>query len=336
MDQITPPQNGKPVLSVKNLVKHFPVKKSFLSTKREAVQAVNGISFSLAKGETLGLVGESGCGKTTVGRLIVRLDTPDKGEIYYNDSPNLAALPEKEMLSFRRNIQMIFQDPFSSLNPRMSVGSIVGEPLAIHHLAKGKERRERIGRLLRDVGLQPEHSVRFPHEFSGGQRQRISIARALAVEPDIVIADEPVSALDVSIQAQIINLLLDLQKNFEISMIFISHDLSVVGHISHRIAVMYLGAFMEVGSRDQVLFDPLHPYTRALLSAIPTVDPGTTRKRIILEGDVPSPIHPPPGCPFHPRCSERFDPCDKAAPPLVEFEDGRKVACFLYKDSTGK
>jgi len=327
-------QNGH-LLLVANLKKYYPLRRGILRKSCEYVRAVEEVSFHLGKGETLGLVGESGCGKTTLGRLIVRLEIPSSGSIFYRDSPDLASLPENQFLPYRRKIQMIFQDPFSSLNPRMTVEGIVGEALTIHKLFSGREKWARVGRLLNAVGLQPAHAERFPHEFSGGQRQRISIARALAVEPEVIIADEPVSSLDVSIQAQIINLLQELQAKLGISFIFISHDLAVVGHISHRVAVMYLGRLVEMGTRDHIFQEPLHPYTRALLSAVPTPDPVTRKKRIILEGDVPSPIAPPPGCPFHPRCPQRFEPCVRLIPLLKDMGMGHTVACHLYDQNKG-
>lgn len=321
------------LLKIADLKKHFPLNKGIFQKTREYIRAVDGVSLELDAGETLGLVGESGCGKTTLGRLIVRLEKPTEGFIHYKDSPNLASLEGRHLLAYRRKIQMIFQDPFSSLNPRMTAGAIIGEAMTIHKLAKGREKRERVAQLLESVGLQPDHAERFPHEFSGGQRQRIGIARALAVQPKIIIADEPVSALDVSIQAQIINLLKDLQARLGLSFIFVSHDLSVVSHISHRVAVMYLGRIVEMGTRGQIFQTPLHPYTQALLSAVPSIEPGSGRRRIILEGDVPSPIAPPAGCPFHPRCSRRFDPCDRIIPKLNAHEQGHLVACHLYDSS---
>ncbi|MCC6546851.1 dipeptide ABC transporter ATP-binding protein [Candidatus Sumerlaeota bacterium] len=331
MSLATPPSTP-PVLRVTDLKKHFPIKKGLFSTVRGHVKAVDGVSFELGRGETLGLVGESGCGKTTTGRLILKLVEPSGGDVRLGDSPNLAALPNRQWLPYRRKIQMIFQDPFSSLNPRMPVGSIIGEALAIHNLApRGEARARRVNELLEQVGLNAEAAKRFPHEFSGGQRQRIGIARALAVQPEIIIADEPVSALDVSIQAQVINLLEDLQKQMGLSYLFISHDLGVIGHLCHRVAVMYLGKIVEIGPGPTLLQQPRHPYTKALLSAVPTIEKEKRRKRIILQGDVPSPVNPPSGCHFHPRCPYRFAPCDKVYPGLDPIGDGTvRVGCHLY------
>ncbi|KPL05739.1 hypothetical protein AMJ85_10905 [candidate division BRC1 bacterium SM23_51] len=321
--------NG-PLLEVRRLRKFFPIKKGLFSRTVNHVRAVDEVSLDLLAHETLGLVGESGCGKTTLGRTIIQLIRPTSGEVYYGDSPNLATLSNRRLFPYRRRIQMIFQDPYSSLNPRMTVGSIVGEPLAIHRLAKGEARQRRVFELLEAVGLEPAHAKRFPHEFSGGQRQRIGIARALAVDPKVVIADEPISALDVSIQAQIINLLQDLQKRLGLSYLFIAHDLSVVGHISRRVAVMYLGRIVELGPTQEIFGEPLHPYTQALLRAIPRPVPQKRGKRIVLEGDVPSPIDPPSGCYFHPRCAECFEHCPREYAPLTQVSDTRWVACWLH------
>jgi oligopeptide/dipeptide ABC transporter ATP-binding protein len=276
------------------------------------------------------LVGESGCGKSTVGRSILRLIEATSGEIYF-EGDNLLALDRRSLQSLRKQIQIIFQDPYSSLNRRMTVGDIVGEALDIHHLARGRrERREKIEAILSKVGLRPEHMRHYPHEFSGGQRQRIGIARALSVEPKLIIADEPVSALDVSIQAQVINLLQDLQENLNLTYLFISHDLSVVKHISNRVAVMYLGKIVEIADKKDLFSNPLHPYSQSLLSAIPIPDPQLKRQRIILEGDVPSPVNPPSGCPFHTRCPKRFEICDREVPSFKDFGGGHWASCHLY------
>lgn len=310
--------NGKyteVLLQVKNLKKHFPIRRGVLQRQVGAVQAVDGISFDIYKGETLGLVGESGCGKSTAGRTILQLLKPTEGEVYF-DGDDLVALKRGEMRKRRRHMQMIFQDPYASLNPRMQVGSIVGEPLSIHGIGNSASRRERVEDLLSLVGLNPYFIKRYPHEFSGGQRQRIGIARALATNPSFIVADEPISALDVSIQAQVVNLLDDLKAELGLTYLFIAHDLSMVRYISDRVAVMYLGRIVEMGERDEVYDHPLHPYTQALLSAIPIPDPDVeaTRKRIILEGDVPSPVNPPAGCRFNPRCAYATDICRQEDP----------------------
>ncbi len=319
----------EPFLVVKDLKKYFPVRKGFWSGERAEVRAVDGVSFAIGQRETLGLVGESGCGKSTTARLILRLLEPTTGEVYFGKTAVFKANKE-EMRQLRRKMQIVFQDPYSSLDPRMSVKEIVGEGLAIHRLARGKEKTERVVELLEMVGLGPEHLGRYPHEFSGGQRQRIGIARALAVGPELLIADEPVSALDVSIQAQVINLFEDLQKELGLTYLFIAHDLRVVKHISDRVAVMYLGQIVELAESDELYRNPLHPYTQALLSAIPVTDPKTKRQRIILEGDPPSPIQVPAGCRFHPRCPKRFDPCNTETPVLREVSPGHWVSCHLY------
>lgn len=317
------------LLEVNDLVKHFPIRQGIVFTKQVgAVQAVDGVSFKVHKGETLGLVGESGCGKTTTGRLILRLLEATSGEILF-DGKNIPTLPKDEMRELRKEMQIIFQDPYGSLNPRMTVGDIIGEPLHIHKIARGAEKEKRVRELLEVVGLNAFHARRFPHEFSGGQRQRIGIARALAVNPRLIIADEPVSALDVSIQAQVINLLEDLQAEYGLTYLFIAHDLSVVKHISDRVAVMYLGKIVELTSKDALYENPKHPYTQALLSAIPEADPTIKKERILLTGDVPSPINPPKGCRFHTRCPKVMDICKVEEPEFVDSGDGHFVACHL-------
>ncbi len=317
------------LLEVKNLKVHFPVRHGMFSRVRESVKAVDGVSFSLAPGETLGLVGESGCGKSTLGRAILRLVEPTAGEIFLGGE-NLTRMNGAELRSRRRKFQMIFQDPFGSLNPRMTVEDIVGEALDIHDLTDSPAaRRRRIEELLSAVGLDAAYAQRYPHEFSGGQRQRIGIARALAVEPELIICDEPVSALDVSVQAQIINLLRDLQQQRGIAYLFIAHDLAVVEHISRRVLVMYLGKIVESAAAKEIIRAPKHPYTQALISAVPEVDPDTKRRQIVLPGDVPSPIHPPGGCPFHPRCPIAEARCKTEAPGFCEGEKEHFAACHL-------
>ena len=325
-----------PFLEVKNLKVHFPVKHGLFSRAREFVKAVDGVSLSIAPGETVGLVGESGCGKTTLGRAILRLTEPTAGEIYL-DGEDITRMDGANLRARRRKFQMIFQDPYGSLNPRMTVEQIVGEALDIHKLADSKSaRQKRIFELLKAVGLDPAYAQRYPHEFSGGQRQRIGIARALAVEPRLIVCDEPVSALDVSVQAQIINLLRDLQQQRGIAYLFIAHDLAVVEHISRRVLVMYLGKIVEEADARRLIREPQHPYTQALISAVPEVDPQTKRKRIVLPGDVPSPIHPPSGCPFHPRCPiAQLPVCKDESPPLREVQKDAWASCHFAGKKIG-
>jgi len=317
------------LVDVQNLQIHFPVMAGFLIQRKVAEnKAVDGITFNVKKGETVGLVGESGCGKSTTGRAILQLYKPTGGKVIF-DGKDMATLRGEEMRLMRRRMQMVFQDPYASLNPRMSVRDIIGEPLLIHKLGSTAERRERVAELMRIVGLNPYYATRFPHEFSGGQRQRIGIARSLAVSPDFIVCDEPVSALDVSIQAQVINLLEELQEQFGLTYLFIAHDLAVVRHISDRVAVMYLGKMMEMSGRNDIYDNPLHPYTKALLSAVPIPDPALERKRerIILTGDVPSSLRPPRGCVFHTRCPIAIDDCRQIIPEWREAEPGHWVAC---------
>lgn len=317
------------LLEIHNLKKHFPVGESLFSRNKSVVKAVDGINLNVEEGETLGLVGESGCGKSTLGRTILRLIEPTSGEVYFRGK-DLLAMRQRELRDIRQQMQIIFQDPYASLNPRMRIGEIVGEGLEIHKLAKGSMKHERVMALLRQVGLREDYYDRYPHEFSGGQRQRIGIARALAVSPQFIVCDEPVSSLDVSIQAQIINLLQELQENMHLTYLFISHDLRVVEHISHRVAIMYLGKIVEIAQGDTIYRDAKHPYTKALLSAVPVADARRKKERMVLEGDVPSPVNPPSGCSFHPRCPYREAICDEVEP-LLEFgADGHGVACHVF------
>jgi peptide/nickel transport system ATP-binding protein len=325
------PQHNDAILDIRDLRMYFPVTRGLLRKKVAEVKAVDGVTFLLRKGETLGLVGESGCGKTTVGRCIIRLYQPTGGQILF-EGEDVTALPEEKIRNIRNKVALIFQDPYSSLDPRQNAGSIVGEPLIIHSMAKSQsEYRDRVDKLFLTVGLDPSMKDRFPHEFSGGQRQRIGVARALACEPSLIICDEPISALDVSIQAQIINLLEELQEGLKgLSYLFIAHDLSVVRHISDRVAVMYLGRIVEITDSQTLYKNPLHPYTKALLSAIPIADPVVEekRERIILKGEVPSPLNPPPGCSFHPRCFQATQECSQSIPPLCDVGGGHEVACI--------
>jgi peptide/nickel transport system ATP-binding protein len=323
------------ILDVKNLKKYFPIQRGFFRRVVGYVQAVDGVSFSIRKGETLGLVGESGCGKTTTGRVILRAMPATEGEVWYRkggEMINTFAVPMNEMKPLRREMQLIFQDPFSSLNPRMTVMDIVSEPLRIHKIAQGAELQSRVRELLEAVGLRAQHMNRYPYAFSGGQRQRIGIARALALRPKLIICDEPVSALDVSIQAQVLNLLESLQEEFDLTYLFIAHDLSVVEHISNRVAVMYLGSLVELASADALYESPLHPYTEALLSAVPRTDPDYVSERIVLPGDVPDPSNPPPGCKFHPRCRYAKAVCHQQGPQWRELAEDHWVACHLAED----
>jgi peptide/nickel transport system ATP-binding protein len=318
----------EPLLQVREVKTHFPVRGGLLGRVRGTVKAVDGVSFDVRRGETLGLVGESGCGKSTLGRTLLRLIDPTAGSIRF-EGQELTGLPQRELRPLRRRMQLIFQDPYASLNPRMTVRDIIGEPFAIHGLARGREREEKVLALLELMGLPREAMERYPHEFSGGQRQRIGIARSIAMRPDLVIADEPISALDVSIQAQIVNLLVDLQRELKLTYVFIAHDLKIVEYISTRVAVMYLGKIVELADAADLYRRPRHPYTQALLSAVPVPDPDHKKTRIILQGDVPSPLAPPPGCAFHPRCPHAFERCRRETPPLYDLGNGHTAACFL-------
>ena len=326
-----------PLLEVENLRKHFAVRKGALQRGKAVVHAVDDVSFAVAEGETLGLVGESGCGKTTVGRTVLRLYTPTSGRIRFRvgvDTVDISSLSQARLKRIRRHMQIVYQDPFSSLNPRMTVGSLLEEPMIVHGTRSKSERTERVLSILNAVGMKPEHAKRYPHEFSGGQRQRIAIARALVLHPSLVVADEPVSSLDVSIQAQVLNLLEDLQSQFGLTYLFIAHNLSVVKHISDRIAVMYLGKIVEIARTEALFARPRHPYTEALLSAIPVPDPDLKIRRIALQGDPPSPVNPPSGCRFHPRCRYAQPQCSREEPLLREAEPGHRAACHFMESLT--
>jgi oligopeptide transport system ATP-binding protein len=327
-------QDGDRLVEVRNLKMYFPVRRGLIIERVVGhVHAVDDITFHVRRGETLGLVGESGCGKSTTGRAVLQIYKPTEGEVKFG-GVDITKLGQNQLSHYRRNMQMIFQDPFASLDPRMTVGGIISEPLEIHNILKGKEKEEKVREMLRIVGLNPYFANRYPHEFSGGQRQRIGVARALVLDPEFIVCDEPISALDVSIQAQIINLLEDLQERFNLTYLFIAHDLAVVRHISDRVAVMYVGKIVEMADRNELYENPLHPYTKALLSAVPIPDPAVERRRsrIILQGDVPSPVNPPSGCRFHPRCPFARPNCSEAEPQLEEAAPGHRVACFYWKE----
>jgi oligopeptide transport system ATP-binding protein len=326
--------NNNVLLQVDDLYVHFPIYRGLIRKQVGAVRAVDGISFDIKRGETLGLVGESGSGKSTTGRAVLQLRRPTAGQVHF-EGADLVALKGERLRGMRRKMQMIFQDPYASLNPRMTVGEIVGEPLMVHNVGKSKEVEERVKQLLELVKLEPSFVSRYPHEFSGGQRQRIGVARALALQPSFIVCDEPISALDVSIQAQVVNLLEELQEQFNLTYLFIAHDLSMVRHISDRVAVMYLGVIMELASRDEIYLRPLHPYTQALLSAVPIPDPiaDSKRKRVILQGDIPSPINPPSGCRFRTRCPIAQAVCAESRPEFREIKPGHFVACFFAERS---
>ncbi len=326
--------NGRPLLKIENLKMHFPIRKGFLRRQVGAVKAVDDVSFDIHPGETLGLVGESGCGKTTIGRCIVRAYQPTDGQILYENggAVDLAHLDETELKPYRQKIRMIFQDPYASLNPRMTVFDIVADPLRIHQLASGSELEDRVVEILRQVGMRPEHMRRYPHAFSGGQRQRIGIARALTLDPELVVADEAVSALDVSVRAQILNLMLRLQREYKLTYLFISHDLSVVEYVADRVAVMYVGKMVEMAPTNELYNNPKHPYTEALLSAIPVPDPRRRAKRIVLQGDVADPAHPPSGCYFHPRCPYAQERCKVETPALRKVGENHVAACHFAEE----
>ncbi len=324
----------RPLLEVTDLVKHYAVRGGILRRQVGTVHAVDGVSFSVGKGETLGMVGESGCGKSTVARSVLRLVEPSSGAIKLNGT-DIIGLSKAEMRPHRRSMQIVFQDPFASLNPRMTAGDIVGEPLAVHGLATGRAQLERVAELFAQVGLRADQMKNYPHQFSGGQRQRICIARALSLGPSLIVCDEPVSALDVSIQAQVINLLIDLQRKHDFSYLFIAHDLAVVAHISHRVAVMYLGRIVEIADKAELFADPRHPYTQALLASVPIADPRAKKLAPMVDGDVPSPINPPSGCAFHTRCRYVMDRCKLERPALVAAGERHEVACWL-NDGTGR
>ncbi len=339
--QATATPNGtadsrKYLLEVKELKMHFPIRRGFFKRVVGHVKAVDGVSFSIAKGDTFGLVGESGCGKSTTGRCIMRLLDPTAGEIVYHDKEagpiHIESLDSTEMRIFRRDMQIMFQDPYASLNPRQTLKQIVAEPLVINQVCRGRELEDRVAQLLRSVGLSPEQMNRYPHAFSGGQRQRIGLARALALNPEFIVADEPVSALDVSVQAQVLNLIEDLQDQFDLTYLFIAHNMSVIKHICDHVAVMYVGQIVEVAETKELFGNPLHPYTEALLSAIPKPDPRAKRSRIVLEGDVPNPANPPSGCYFHPRCAYAKDICQQEGPPLREVTPGHLAACHFAEE----
>jgi oligopeptide/dipeptide ABC transporter ATP-binding protein len=324
----------RPLLEVTDLIKHYPVRSGVLRRAVGTVHAVDGVSFSLGIGETLGLVGESGCGKSTVARSVLRLVEPTSGRIQL-DGRDITHLGKSELRPVRQSMQIVFQDPFASLNPRMTAGDIVGEPLSVHGLATGRDKQARVAELFQQVGLRPDQMKNYPHQFSGGQRQRICIARALALGPRLIVCDEPVSALDVSIQAQVINLLIDLQRQHGFSYLFIAHDLAVVAHISHRVAVMYLGRIVEIADKNELFRNPRHPYTQALLASVPVADPGSKRLKPLVDGDVPSPVNPPSGCAFHTRCRYAMERCKVERPALVDAGARHQVACLL-NDGTGR